>query len=222
MYMYIYMYMYMCVYVYVYIYIRMICKHQVQPTCCFGVCLSACALPGSWDGSETWRGETFGGGIGSCAKALHGAAFLELWASLGITGHHWATLSQYVEQYVTTHSQVKMLNTFEHLVAELSSDLDVMHLCTGCLGNYIVFQCLSCSQPALEALECPTSLTCFDIFRILPTLSVLVIYSRRAEEEARLAAQRSEDRGPGHLHPSILKASTHVLSSKNKMNKVVK
>ena len=160
--------------------------------------------------------------------ALHSLNSGHHWASLGITGHHWASLgitgplSQYVEQYVTTHSQVKMLNTFEHLVAELSSDLDVMHLCTGCLGNYIVFQCLSCSQPALEVLECPTSLTCFDIFRILPTLSVLVIYSRRAEEEARLAAQRSEDRGPGHLHPSILKASTHVLSSKNKMNKMNK
>lgn len=38
-----------------------------------------------------------------------------------------------------------MLNTFEHLVAELSSDLDVMHLCTGCLGNYIVFQFFSMS-----------------------------------------------------------------------------
>ena len=190
MYIYIYVYVYVCICICVYIY-----THDMQTSSANQLVVSECAfrrVPCQEAEMAARREEEkrLEEEFGSCAKALHGAAFLELWASLGITGHHWATLSQYVEQYVTTHSQVKMLNTFEHLVAELSSDLDVMHLCTGCLGNYIVFQCLSCSQPALEALECPTSLTCFDIFRILPTLSVLVIYSRRAEEEARLGCSK--------------------------------
>ena len=75
----------------------LICKHQVQPTCSLVVCLSACALPGSWDGGETWRGKTFGGGIGSCAKALCDAAWLCIAWTLGITGYHRATLLQDVE-----------------------------------------------------------------------------------------------------------------------------
>ena len=75
----------------------LICKHQVQPTCSLVVCLSACALQGSWDGGETWRGKTFGGGIGSCAKALCDAAWLCIAWTLGITGYHRATLLQDVE-----------------------------------------------------------------------------------------------------------------------------
>ena len=100
-------------YAYVYMYTNVkVTKSNIK---CNQLAVSLCAfgrVPGSWDGSETWRGKTFGGGIGSCAKALHAARRCIPW-SLGITGHHWATLSQYVEQYslqyVTTHSQFNTL-----------------------------------------------------------------------------------------------------------------